>query len=230
MTGTRVGVMLCGLVALALAACGTADPVPADAGPGAAVRGIDTEGQEARDLYLQVVLGLQNEGRWNASLAYLDDYDLRYPGDPSSQVLRADALAATGDTAAAETLYRGLLETRFAPAAHAGLGQLRALAGDWPGAVAGYANAVALRPSNARFLNNLGYAQLRAGRHEEALSTLSRAFELDQGRDGIRNNYAIALHLTGHRAAYDQLIRSIEDTAEREAVANLVENWPGNQS
>ncbi|WP_197085670.1 tetratricopeptide repeat protein [Bordetella pseudohinzii] len=155
---------------------------------------------------LSVIREAQQSGRYFASLAYLDAYRQTYGETPEVQVMRADALRMTGQGEAAEKLYRGLLSGEQAPAAWHGLGLLAAGRSDFPGAVDALARAAALRPTDAQYLGDLGYARLRAGDLQGARLPLGQAAELDPGNARVLGNLALLLVLQGEEGGAQQVM------------------------
>lgn len=177
-----------------------------------------------RALYLHLVAGLESEGKSHAALAYLDDYDRLYPGDQQAKLLRAAALLKVGHSEAAAAVYRELLPTALAAAAHDGLGQVSALHGDWPAARDQFHQAATLAPTDAKFLNNYGYALLKLDAFGTAEFALRQAAELAPGRAEIRDNLILCLHLEGKTAAADRLLRA-KSADERRSVETALAQW-----
>lgn len=183
-------------------------------GPASDNRGSDSE----RDLYLDVIAGLNQRGLYHASLAHLDEYARRHRATERSQLLRADALASVGQREEATRLYRELLSGGSAAAAQNGLGRVAALAGDWPGAAASFQEAVARDPTNVRYLNNLGYAYLRAGDARQAEFRLRQAEQLEPQNIEVGNNLTL-LFLTGNRRQEGEArLARIADPNARQAI------------
>ncbi|HEX7742678.1 MAG TPA: tetratricopeptide repeat protein, partial [Sphingobium sp.] len=61
-----------------------------------------------RSLYLQLIHQARADGRPRAALAYLDDFDRRYPGDPDARALRVNSLLDLGDVDGAESAAANL--------------------------------------------------------------------------------------------------------------------------
>ncbi|ETH85373.1 tetratricopeptide repeat protein [Bordetella pertussis STO1-CHOC-0018] len=116
------------------------------------------------ELALSLIREAQREGRYFASLAYLDAYRQNFGDSPQVAVMRADALRMTGQIAQSESAYRALTGTDQAAAAWHGLGLLAGGRGDFDQAADYLARATRLRPTDANMLNDLGYALLRARR------------------------------------------------------------------
>ncbi|MDE2514843.1 MAG: tetratricopeptide repeat protein [Rhodospirillales bacterium] len=176
----------------------------------------------ARKLYLLVIDGMRHDGQARAALAYLDDYDRVYPGDPHATLLRADCLLQTGQADQAEPLYRSLMSGAYAAAAQGGLGRVAARQGQWDEAATAFHAALRLDPSQAGYINDLGYVDLRRGRYDAALASLRQAAELQPGDLRTRNNLILALHLAGKDAEAQRIIRAIPDPAQRRAAEKLL--------
>ena len=179
---------------------------------------------EIRRMHLSVVRGLSDQGKPQAALAFLDDYDLRFPADPEAKAVRGEALLRTGRRAEAERLFQGLYDTGHRPAADFGLGQARAASGDWVAAARHFEDAVRLAPTNVRYLNNCGYALLKVGRFEEAYQTLARATQLDPKDERARNNFVLAAMRSGRTLQAERVLAALE-SSERESVAAFVARW-----
>jgi Flp pilus assembly protein TadD len=108
--------------------------------------------------------------------------------------LRADALAAMGRTAEADELYRSLLHGDYAGEAYHGLGLLHVRSNPAMG-IDFLRNAVAQRPTNAQWRNDLGYALMTNGLLAGAQTELATATELDPSSEKYRNNLVILLIL-----------------------------------
>jgi Flp pilus assembly protein TadD len=176
-------------------------------------------------LYLSVISGLQSSGQSRAAIAYLDDYDKKYPGDPQAQLLRGEALIAIGETGAAELLFEGLLKRSYVAQGNAGLGMVRAQQSQWQQASWYFQHAASADPANPKLLNNLGYALLKNYRAGEAYAPLAQAVELDRKSTEIRNNLLLSEYWGGRRDMALAKIGEIENLNEREAVSRFVLNW-----
>jgi len=216
---------------LPLGACaGSLDPfqrggvTPAATSAAAAAPVHTADETPPRALYLHLVAELESEGKSHAALAYLDDYDRLYPGDQQAELLQAAALLKVGHSEAAAAVYRGLLPTALAAAAHDGLGQVSALRGDWHAARDQFRQAGTLAPTDAKFLNNYGYALLKLSAFSTAEFTLRQAAELAPGRAAIRDNLILCLHLEGKTAAADRLLQA-KSADERRSVETEFAQW-----
>ena len=205
MPSTRLSLVLLAAAALPLASCGggllgeasAPSPTVYDDVPQAA----ELTEERSQELYLIVVQNLRKEGQSHAALAYLDDYDMRFPDDPRARLLRADLLVDVGAHAEAAAIYRDFLDDRkLAPGAYAGLGHVAAAGDDWRAAQTAFAEAAQRQPVNAKYLNALGFAQLMNGDLRGALFSLRKANELAPANATFRNNLVLALKLSGQEA------------------------------
>lgn len=149
-------------------------------------------------MYLALIDRMQKQGLYYASLAHIDAYEKQYGVTPDSTLLRADALRETGQSAASAKAYRALLSTSLAARGHRGLGLLAGAAGDFQAAARELAQAVALAPTDAAMLSDLGYALLREGDVADARVPLMQAAELDSHSARIKSNVALLLLAQGH--------------------------------
>ncbi len=93
-----------------------------------------------------------------------------------------------------ETIAQQPLNAR----AHASLGHVRAVAGQWNDALAHYAEAIRLRPDYADAQSDYASILLKISRAPEALPHLEAALRLKPDDDDIRYNLAVAQAQTGH--------------------------------
>jgi Flp pilus assembly protein TadD len=193
-------------------------PSPADQLPQAA----ELDGENSRDLYLGIVDKLRQGGKSRAALAYLDDYDNRHPGDVRAQVLRANSFLDIQDYDRAEAIYRELVNGDEAAAAYDGLGRVAVGRGDWTKARAQFHEAVRREPINVKYLNDLGFAEMRIASYDEALFTLRQASELAPGNAQVRNNLILCLDVAGQGGEAKAMIARITDAKERRAVEQMV--------
>jgi Flp pilus assembly protein TadD len=194
------------------------EPSPADQVPQAAA----LNEENSRDLYLGIVDKLRQGGKSRAALAYLDDYDNRHPGDARSQVLRADSFLDIQDYDRAEAIYRQLVSGDQSAAAYDGLGRVAAGRGDWVKARVQFHEAVRREPINVKYLNDLGFAEMRVASYDEALFTLRQASELAPTNAQVRNNLILCLDVAGQGDQAKSMIARIADTKERRAVEQMI--------
>jgi Flp pilus assembly protein TadD len=169
----------------------------------------------SRDLYLNLIENMRRSGKAHAALAHLDAFDELYPRSEEAAVLRADCLVDVEDYTAASTIYRKLMWGSATAAAAAGLGRIDALNDRWERAAEYYARAVEAEPTSPIYLNDYGFALLRAGKLEKALFRLKQAAELAPEDARVRNNLALALGATGDVAGARRLVASVPDKVER---------------
>jgi Flp pilus assembly protein TadD len=131
------------------------------------------------DLYLQLIDRLQGKHLFFASLAHLDAFDKRWPGNPRAILLRADALREVGYLDKAGALYEGLLNGPLAASALHGLGLIASRKDDLKAALQALTRASELDPTSAALLNDLGYVQLLQQQMADAGFNLHKATELD---------------------------------------------------
>lgn len=176
-------------------------------------------GEQSRALYLTLIQDMRNSGKTHAALAHLDAFDTLYPHANDAAILRADCLVDLRDYAKASLLYSKLQRSDQAPAAAAGLGRIEALEGRWPTAVDHYARAIALAPTSPVYLNDYGFALLRADRPADALFRLRQAAELAPGDPRVSNNLILALAAVGDSADAQRLLAANPDEAQRAEIA-----------
>ncbi|SAL30564.1 tetratricopeptide repeat protein [Caballeronia humi] len=90
------------------------------------------------------------------------------------------------------------------------------------------ANLVEREPQHALALWHLGYALQLAGHHAEAVPFYQRAYDIDNSVPTLRNNFAVALEVTGHP---DEALRLLEEAVAEnnndiEAWTNLTRIYP----
>jgi len=168
-----------------------------------------------RSLYLQLIHQARADGRPRAALAYLEDFDRRYPGDADARILRINSLLDLGDIAGAEAMAAALPPDATFSAVR---GHLQAARGRWAEALPFYQRAIQASPADPLLRNALGYAQLRAGSTDQAIETLRGALDLAPADPAIRNNLLLALTVVGGRAEMEALLRQIRDDRERDSL------------
>lgn len=151
-------------------------------------------------LYLGLITRMQQQGLYYASLAHIDAYEKQYGVSPDTILLRADALRATGQPAAAAASYKQLLNTPLAAHGYRGLGLLAGAASDFEQASRDLKQASILAPTDASMLSDLAYARLRSGDIQGARVPLLKAAELDQKNPKIISNLALFLLASGQKS------------------------------
>jgi Flp pilus assembly protein TadD len=152
------------------------------------------------ELALSMIRQTQSQGRYFASLAYIDAYRKQFGDAPELAALRADALRMTNQPEPAEQAYRALTGTDQAGLAWRGLGLLAGARGDYAGAADDLARAAQAFPADASVLSDLGYARLRAGDIAGARVPLGQAAELDPANPKVLGNLALLLLADGDMA------------------------------
>ncbi len=183
---------------------------------------------KSRKLYLITIDKIAKD-RPLAALAYLDDYDRRFKGDPKASLLRADCLMRVGERTAAEQVYRtllgggrGKLADMDQGAGWAGLGRVLAARGQWVEAVSALNEAVAKQPINTAFISDLGYAQMMAGDSRGAVFRLRQARELAPQDAMVRNNLILALWAAGETRESEQMLQALSDPDERQELRGQI--------
>jgi len=150
--------------------------------------------------YLRLVEQMQQEGLWFASLAHIDALEQRWGVSPESTRARAEALRHTEQPVQSEAAYRRLLATPLAGAGYRGLGLLAGGRGDYAEAVRMLKQAQQRSPTDALLLNDLGYANLRAGFIADARLPLMQALQLKPDNPQAQANLAMYLEATQQRS------------------------------
>nr|WP_241696137.1 tetratricopeptide repeat protein [Solimonas terrae] len=146
-----------------------------------------------------------DQQQYYAALAHIQQQQRLTGNSDDLRYLEAEARRDLGQSAAAEALYRGLLNGRLAGDAYHGLGLLYA-SRNLNTSVQYLREATRRDPTDAGARNDLGYALLRAGRYAEAMPELSTAVELEPNDDKSRNNLLLLLMLTGDEAGVKRVV------------------------
>lgn len=177
-----------------------------------------------RDMYLSAVRALLQQNKAQAAIAFLEDYERRFPDDMNAWSLRGEALVRSGDAAGAEAVYTRLFRRGVRPEADFGLGQVHAIRGQWWRALTRFKDAADMAPANPRYLNNYGYALLKNGKVDLGYKMLARAFELDPKNPQLRNNYILAAHVAGRREETMRALGGLPH-GELEGVMRMLSEW-----
>lgn len=161
---------------------------------GKASANIDTQAT-----YLRLVDQMQQEGLWFASLAHIDALEQRWGMSPDTTRARAEALRHAGQPLQSEAAYRRLLGTPLEASGYRGLGLLAGSRGDFIEAVRMLKQAQLRNPTDALLLNDLGYANLRAGFIADARLPLMQALQLKPDNPQAQANLAMYLEATQQR-------------------------------
>lgn len=156
-------------------------------------------------LRISLVREMMHKGLLLAALAHLDGLDPADGRTPVVRYLRAEAFRKLGNTARAEDLYRGLVNTCLSGLGYHGLGLIAAQRGDLNSARAELERARRLRPTDPRVRNDLGYVLLLTGRYPSARTEFLTAMELgDPGRRSAMN-YILLLFREGQAAEAERV-------------------------
>ena len=150
-----------------------------------------------RGLSLQLIQKMEAEQKWYAAISYLDRYLKEWPASDQTDLLRARALAATGEPAQAERYFQRVLHTPLAAQGYQGLGLIAARGGDVTRAIRLFQRATREDPTNAGILNDLGYAALQGKNWDVARNALFRAGELAPQDERVWSNIALYYLLRG---------------------------------
>jgi Flp pilus assembly protein TadD len=152
------------------------------------------------EVAMSLIKESQAQGRYFASLAYIDAYRKQFGDAPELAALRADALRMTNQPEAAEQAYRALVNSDQSGLAWRGLGLLAGARGDYAAAADDLTQAAQAYPADASVLSDLGYARLRAGDLAGARVPLGQAAELDPANVKVLGNLALLLLADGDTA------------------------------
>jgi Flp pilus assembly protein TadD len=183
-------------------------------------------------LYLTIVRGLIDQGRYRAALGYLDQYAVSEKKTPQFNSLHGEALLGVAKYDEAAAAFASLQGTDFEAVGFNGLGRVDASREKWSEAERHFAQAVAARPSNADYLNNLGFAEIQLGDAaslEKAEFNLRQAQELEPASASIRNNLVLALTMAGKKDKARAVIDGIATSRERAAVQKFAADWAQRQ-
>jgi Flp pilus assembly protein TadD len=191
------------------------------AAPGTARDGADSPaGLDATDqsVHVDLIRKMLDQQQYYAALAHIQQQQRTTGNSEQLRFLEADARRSLGQTAAAQALYRGLLEGQYAAEAYHGLGLLYA-ASNMNLSIQYLREAARRQPTNASARSDLGYALMSAGRYSEALPEVSTAVELDPASDKARNNLLLLLMANGDERRVQQVIN--EAAVPADVVARL---------
>ena len=182
----------------------------------------DMYAAHTRKLFLIVVDGLRKQGRSRAALAFLADYNRQFPNDREAMLLQAECLLDTGAFEQAKPIYTALATGPSAAAAYAGLGNIAAAGHDWANATSQFEEATRRDPSNAAYVNDLGFALVHIGQYDRGLAKLQEATQLDPASRTARNNLILGMTLAGHPNQAAELVETIADPRDRDNASQLL--------
>ncbi|WP_189385284.1 hypothetical protein [Advenella faeciporci] len=185
---------------------------------------------EKEQLLIMTIKEAQDQGRYFASLAFIDEHDVKYGKSPDVEILRAEALRKTDQHAQSEEIYRRLTKTRQKAQAWHGLGLMAGQRGDFAEAAKNLENASSAAPSDAVILSDLAYARMRLGDLEGARIPIGKAAELMPQNPKVLSNMALYLLVRGATPAAEQVMQSanLGQQARQEiyAIADQVRRLP----
>lgn len=156
-------------------------------------------------VHVDLIRKMLDQQQYYAALAHIQEQQRLSGNSDQLRYLEAEARRDLGQSAQAEVLYRGLLNSKLAGEAYHGLGLLYA-SRDLNASVQYLREATHRNPTDAGARNDLGYALLRAGRYSEAMPELSTAVELEPTDDKARNNLLLLMMMTGDEAGVKRVI------------------------
>lgn len=157
---------------------------------------------ENQKLHTDLIEAMIKQDKLYAALAHVQSQEKTFGSKPKLRLLRANILRKLNKSGQAEKMYRQLIDGQFAGYAEHGLGLIYAQA-NLNRAMPYLERAVELRPTNARFRNDYGYALMKQGKFDAARLQLATAFQLDDKSELSRNNYVELLLIEGNvRAAH----------------------------
>ncbi|MCB5187299.1 hypothetical protein LG200_04670 [Methylobacillus caricis] len=174
----KAGWLLC--ISLLLPACNAlAEPKQAKGD-----QQICTPASQEDKTQLEMIGRVLGEGKAYAALAFLDASKLK---SPPARLYRAHALRQTGQFQPASELYHQLTASCMSGLAYQGLGLLSEMLDQHESATNYLQAASQLLPVDSRVRGDYGYALMRHGDTQSALSELLTAIELD-------GNNRLAIH------------------------------------
>lgn len=168
-----------------------------------------------RQVHVDLIRRMLDQKQYYAALAHVQAQIREGGVSDELRLLEAEARRKLDQREPAQAIYRELLKTRYAAEAYHGLG-LTNVKHDLRTAVWQLQQAVQRRPVSAEMRNDLGYALMMAGRHQEALPELATAVELEagSGSDKARNNLVLLMLVSGDEAAVKRLVQQSGMPAE----------------
>lgn len=190
-----------------------------------------------RKIHTDLIRQMIAQEQFYAALAHIEAQARASGSTAELRVLEAETRRKLKQPEQAQAIYRELLRSSYVAEAYHGLGLISA-ATDLKTAVWQLQEAVKRQPANAEMRNDLGYALMVAGRHQEALPELATAVELEAGSGSgkARNNLILLMLVTGDEAAVKRLVqqagmsdaalaglrRQAQSVARKPAVSNAV--------
>jgi len=170
------------------------------------------------DAWYNLASALQESGHAAEAEIAIAEAAKRDPDRPEAFNLRGAALAERGELAGAEGEFRKALaaDPRNARAWN-NLGNVLRVTNRNEEAIAAYERAVDASPQYADALNGLGAALVETSRYADALRAFDAALQVDPSLYQAQLNRALALALSGDRAAAAEQLRRLLAAAPPEA-------------
>jgi Flp pilus assembly protein TadD len=149
---------------------------------------------------------LMSRGEWATAFAYADDLHRERPKDGEVLVLRGTIYRERGLWADSEgDLIAAMQTDDRSPEAHSALGVLYDVTSRPAQAEPQHRAAVKLAPTNATYLNNLGFSLFLRGKHKESIGFYQQAARLEPTSRRVRTNLGFAYAASGDlpRAAHE---------------------------
>lgn len=197
------------LTSIALLACTTTKHVPPASGTEFA-EPAPWETKEGRvTTKLEMVEALIDAGNEQSALDLISNMRSNDETSTELDVLQAEALRRRGLYEDAERLLLdAIADAPRHAGAHNGLGVLYMDTKQAAKAIPHFEEATRHAEGDPEYFNNLGFAMMAEGRHEEALVPLRRALKLDGSRARTRNNLGFALIAVGSQDEAYRMFRS----------------------
>ncbi|MCB5184474.1 hypothetical protein LG201_04585 [Methylobacillus gramineus] len=153
---------------------------------------------------LEMIGRVLAEGKAYAALAFLDAAKI---DSPPAKLYRAHALRQTGQFQPASELYHQLTSTCMSGLAYQGLGLLAEMQEQHEAATSYLRSASNLLPVDSRVRGDYGYALMRFGDTQTALSELLTAIELDGNNRLAIHNLIMLMYKMGQDEKASQIAR-----------------------
>jgi tetratricopeptide (TPR) repeat protein len=179
---------------------------------------------DPENAYYNYALGaVAVHGRPGESIPYFEKYIARKPGDPRGRFALGAAHFYAGDYEAAQKNLRAVAaKPETSAGAHYFLGRIAKLQEDLPEAERELMQAVTANPKFADALAELGHAQIRMGRFDDAGKSLERARALEPDNFRVNANLLILYQKTRDPRAEAQQQRFEEIKKKRAADEELL--------
>lgn len=159
-----------------------------------------------REMALNAISDAQRQGRYFASLAFIDAYVAEFGSSSEVEVMQAEAYRHTGQPEKSQQLYQRLASGSEKALAYRGLGLLAGQQHRFAQAADYLSQAVQYRPTDALLLSDLGFAQLRSHQLAAARVSLGKAAELEPENNKVLSNLSLYLLLDNQPARAEQLM------------------------